>query len=269
MQALLAGVLFAAMSGDGSAVQQVGISGMRKRGYGYERCCFVGYSGKFQHELMGGRSRSRCRARPRTCTGGMKEVDGPGKADVGSIIKQSYADESSADFWNLRDISSSYQQSNNFFIKSQDLTYVCLCVCVGITTGQTWRDLLRHWIRKWKVGIRRRIELPRCTQEVDRDRNHPGVPRGFDESLASHRGDEVQLLSILAMCDQLPSNSASCGMKLCPVLFIEGDVHSDAHLLKDVDVCFCYSTAFATIGGPYLAQLSYTLGTLLGVLVLQ
>jgi len=49
-------------------------------------------------------------------------------------------------------------------------------------------------------------------------------------------------------------------MKLCPVLFIEGDVHSDAHLLKDVDVCFCYSTAFATIGGPYLAQLSYTLG---------
>ncbi|EKX52480.1 hypothetical protein GUITHDRAFT_65227, partial [Guillardia theta CCMP2712] len=30
--------------------------------------------------------------------------------------------------------------------------------------------------------------------------------------------------------------------------------------LNDIDVCFCYSTAFSTFGGPYLAQLSYTLG---------
>ena len=37
------------------------------------------------------------------------------------------------------------------------------------------------------------------------------------------------------------------------------DIYDRRDLLSDVDICFCYSTAFTAMG-PYLTQLSMTFG---------
>ena len=46
---------------------------------------------------------------------------------------------------------------------------------------------------------------------------------------------------------------------MCPLEFVLADIHERLDLLTDVDVCFCYSTAFSA-SGPYLSQLSATFG---------
>lgn len=53
--------------------------------------------------------------------------------------------------------------------------------------------------------------------------------------------------------------AAELESEICPLEFVLADIHERLDLLTDVDVCFCYSTAFSA-SGPYLSQLSATFG---------